>query len=89
MFKEMEILHKNLQKGVDRWFEKDLQQRGKTQAEMQEMTLNRPTERERGFFMITIDSYLNKAFDKLLERTCKDLIQKWNHEGPNCKTLKK
>ena len=81
MFEEMEILHKNLQKGVDRWFEKDLQQRGRTQAEMQEMTLNRPTERERGFFMITIDSYLNEAFDKLLERTCKDLIQKWSHEG--------
>ena len=81
MFEEMEILHKNLQKGVDRWFEKDLQQRGRTPAEMQEMTLNRPTERERGFFMITIDSYLNEAFDELLERTCKDLIQKWNHEG--------
>ena len=81
MFEEMEILHKNLQKGVDRWFEKDLQQRGRTQAEMQEMTLNRPIERERGFFMITIDSYLNEVFDKLLERTCKDLIQKWSHEG--------
>ena len=24
---------------------------------MQQMTLNRPTERERGLFMITIDSY--------------------------------
>ena len=81
MFKEMEILHKNLQKGVDRWFEHDLQQRGRTQEEMQQMTLNRPTENERGFFLITIDSYLNEAFDKLLERTCKDLIQKWSHEG--------
>ena len=81
MFEEMEILHKNLQKGVDQWFEKDLQQRGRTQEEMQQMTLNRPTEQERGLFMITIDSYLNEAFDKLLERTCKDLIQKWNHEG--------
>ena len=40
MFKEMEILHKNLQKGVDRWFEHDLQQRGRTQEEMQQMTLN-------------------------------------------------
>ena len=45
VFEEMEILHKNPQKGVDRWFEKDLQQRGRTQEEMQEMTLNRPTER--------------------------------------------
>ena len=81
MFEEMEILDKNLQKGVDRWFEKDLQQRGRTPEEMQQMTLNRPTERESGFFMITIDSYFNKAFDELLERTCKDLIQKWNHEG--------
>ena len=81
MFEEMEILHKNLQKGVDRWFEQDLQQRGRTQEEMQQMTLNRPTERERSLFMITIDSYLNEAFDKLLERTCKDLIQKWSHEG--------
>ena len=81
MFEEMEILEKNLQKGVDRWFEKDLQQRGRTQEEMQQMTLNRPTERERSLFMITIDSYLNKAFDKLLERTCKDLIQKWSQEG--------
>ena len=81
MFEEMEILNKNLQKGVDRWFEQDLQQRGRTQEEMQQMTLNRPTERERSLFMITIDSYLNEAFDKLLERTCKDLIQKWSHEG--------
>ena len=81
MFEEMEILHKNLQKGVDRWFEKDLQQRDRTQEEMQQMTLNRPTEREHSLFMITIDSYLNEAFDKLLERTCKDLIQKWSHEG--------
>ena len=81
MFEEMEILNKNLQKGADRWFEKDLQQRGRTQEEMQQMTLNRPTERENSFFMITIDSYLNEAFDKLLERTCKELIQKWNHEG--------
>ena len=81
MFEQMEILHKNLQKGMDRWFEKDLQQRSRTQEEMQQMTLNRPTERESGFFMITIDSHLNEAFDKLLERTCKDLIQKWNHEG--------
>ena len=81
MFEEMEILHKNLQKGVDRWFEQDLQQRGRTQEEIQRMTLNRPTENERGFFMITIDSYLNEAFDKLLERTCKDLIQKWSAEG--------
>ncbi len=81
MFKEMEILHKNLQKGVDRWFEKDLQRRGRTQEEMQQMTLNRPTENGRSFFMITIDSYLNEAFDKLLERTCKDLIQKWSDEG--------
>ena len=24
---------------------------------------------------------MNEAFDKLLERTCKDLIQKWSHEG--------
>ena len=71
----MEILHKNLQKGVDRWFEKDLQQRGRTQEKMQQMTLNPPTEHERSFFMITIDSSLNEAFDKLLERTCKDLIQ--------------
>ena len=81
MFEEMEILDKNLQKGVDRWFEKDLQQRDRTQEEMQQMTLNRPTERERGLFMMIIDSYFNKAFDELLERTCKDLIQKWNHEG--------
>ena len=71
----MEILHKNLQKGVDRWFEKDFQQRGRTQEKMQQMTLNPPTEHERSFFMITIDSSLNEAFDKLLERTCKDLIQ--------------
>ena len=48
---------------------------------MQQMTLNCPTERERSLFMITIDSYLNEAFDKLFERTCKDLIQKWSHEG--------
>ena len=81
MFEEMEILNKNLQKGVDRWFEQDLQQRGRTQEEMQQMTLNRPTERERSLFMMTIDSYLNEAFDKLLERTCKELIQKWSHEG--------
>ena len=81
MFKEMEILNKNLQKGVDRWFEKDLQQRGRTQEEMQQMTLNRPTERERSLVMITIDSYINEAFDELLERTCKELIQKWKHEG--------
>ena len=45
MFEEMEILNKNLQKGVDRWFEQDLQHRGRTQEEMQQMTLNRPTER--------------------------------------------
>ena len=81
MFEEMEILHKNLQKGVERWFEQDLQQCNRTQEEMQQMTLNRPTERERSLFMMTIDSYLNEAFDKLLERTCKELIQKWSHEG--------
>ena len=81
MFEEMEILHKNLQKGMERWLEQDLQQRGRTQEEMQEMTLNRPSENDRGFFMCTIDSYFNSAFDELLERTCKDLIQKWNHEG--------
>ncbi len=81
MFKEMEILNKNLQKGVDRWFEQDLQQRNRTQEEMQQMTLNRPTERERSLVMITIDSYINEAFDELLERTCKELIQKWAHEG--------
>ena len=40
MFEQMEILHKNLQKGADRWFEKDLQQRGRTQEEMQQMTLH-------------------------------------------------
>ncbi len=81
MFEEMEILNKNLQKGMERWLEQDLQQRGRTQEEMQEMTLNRPSENDRGFFMGTIDSYFNTAFDELLERTCKDLIQKWNHEG--------
>ena len=81
MFEEMEILNKNLQKGMERWLEQDLQQRGRTQEEMQEMTLNRPSENDRGFFMCTIDSYFNTAFDELLERTCKDLIQKWNHEG--------
>ena len=81
MFEEMEILNKNLQKGMERWLEQDLQQRGRTQEEMQRMTLNRPSENDRGFFMITIDNYFNTAFDELLERTCKDLIQKWNHEG--------
>ena len=81
MFEQMETLHKNLQKGIERWLEQDLQQRGRTQEEIQQMTLNRPTENGRSFFMITIDSYLNEAFDKLLERTCKDLIQKWSHEG--------
>ena len=81
MFEEMEILNKNLQKGMERWLEQDLQQRGRTQEEMQEMTLNRPSENDRGFFMCTIDSYFNTAFDELLERTCKELIQKWNHEG--------
>ena len=51
MFEEMEILNKNLQKGMERWLEQDLQQRGRTQEEMQEMTLNRPSENDRGFFM--------------------------------------
>jgi len=81
MFEEMEILNKNLQKGMERWLEKDLQQRGRTPEEMQEMTLNRPSENDRGFFMWTIDGYFDTAFDELLERTCKELIQKWNHEG--------
>lgn len=80
-FEENEIMHANLQKGMDRWLEQDLQQRRRTQQEMQEMTLNRPTESDRGFFMGMIDSYFNNAFDELLQRTCKDLIQKWNHEG--------
>lgn len=79
--KAMDISRKNLQKGVDRWFEKDLQQRNRTQEEMQRMTLNRLTEREPDFFMMVIESCLNEAVDKLLERTCKELIQKWNHEG--------
>ena len=41
MFEEMEILHKNLQKGVDRWFEQNLQQRGRTQEEMQHQNSNK------------------------------------------------
>ena len=81
MFEEMEILNKNLQKGIERWLEQDLQQRGRTQEEMQEMTLNRPSENDRGFFMWTIDGYFDTAFDELLQRTCKELIQKWSHEG--------
>ena len=81
MFEEMEILNKNLQKGMERWLEQDLQHRGRTQEEMQEMTLNRPSERDSNFFISMIDSYFDNAFDKLLERTCKELIQKWNHDG--------
>ena len=81
MFEEMEMLNKNLRKGMERWLEQDLQHRGRTQEEMQEMTLNRPSENDRGFFMIPIESCLDTAFDELFERTCKDLIQKWNHEG--------
>ena len=81
MFEEMEILNKNLQKGMERWLEQDLQQRGRTQEEMPEMTLNRPSERDSNLFISMIDSYFNTAFDELLQRTCKDLIQKWNHEG--------
>ena len=81
MLEQMEILEKNLQKGVDRWFEKDLQQRGRTQEEMQQMTLSHTKEQERCFFMMVIDDYLNGAFSKLLQHTCKDLIQKWSHEG--------
>lgn len=81
MFEEMEILNKNLQKGMERWLEQDLQQRGRTHEEMQEMTLNRPSERDSNLFISMIDSYFNTAFDELLERTCKELIQKWNHEG--------
>ena len=73
MFEEMEILNKNLQKGMERWLEKDLQQRGRTPEEMQEMTLNRPSENDRGFFMWTIDGYFDTAFDELLQRTCKEL----------------
>ena len=49
MFEEMEILNKNLQKGMERWLEQDLQQRGRTHEEMQEMTLNRPSERNSNF----------------------------------------
>ena len=49
MFEEMEILNKNLQKGMERWLEQDLQQRGRTPEEMQEMTLNRPSERDSNF----------------------------------------
>ena len=81
MFEEIEILNKNLQKGMERWLEQDLQQRGRTQEEMQEMTLNRPSERDSNLFISMIDSYFNTAFDELLERTCKEIIQKWNHEG--------
>ena len=81
MLEQMEILKKNLQKGVDRWFEKDFQQRGRTQEEMQQMTLSHTREQERCFFMMVIDDYLNGAFSKLLQHTCKDLIQKWSHEG--------
>lgn len=81
MFEEMEILNKNLQKGIERWLEQDLQQRGRTHEEMQEMTLNRPSERDSNLFISMIDSYFNTAFDELLQRTCKELIQKWNHEG--------
>ena len=81
MFEEMEILNKNLQKGMERWLEQDLQQRGRTQEEMQEMTLNRPSERDSNLFISMVDSYFNTAFDELLERTCKELIQTWNHEG--------
>lgn len=81
MLEQMEILEKNLQKGVDRWFEKDLQQRGRTQEEMQQMTLTHTREQEHCFFMMVIDDYLNGAFSKLLQYTCKDLIQKWSHEG--------
>ena len=77
----LQILEKNLQKGVDRWFEKDLQQRGRTQEEMQQMTLSHTREQERCFFMMAIDGYLNTAFSKLLQHTCKDLIQKWSQEG--------
>lgn len=80
-FEENKIMHANLQKGMDRWLEQDLQQRGRTHQEMEEMTLNRPSENDRGLFMGMIDSYFNNAFDELLQRTCKDLIQKWNHEG--------
>ena len=81
VFEEIEILNKNLQKGMERWLEQDLEQRGRTQEEMQEMTLNRPSERDSNLFISMVDSYFNTAFDELLQRTCKELIQKWNHEG--------
>ena len=34
MFEEMEILNKNLQKGTERWLEKDLQQRKHDQSHL-------------------------------------------------------
>ena len=81
MLERIGTLDENLQKGVDQWFEKDLQQRGRTQEEMQQMELSWQREQEDSFFMMAIDDCLNGAFRKLLQHTCKDLIQKWSQEG--------
>ena len=80
-FDQIDTMHKNLQKGLERWLENDLQQRGRTQEKMKQMKLILHRENDHNIFMILAEGYYDTAYRELVDRTCKDLYQKWFHEG--------
>ena len=77
----METLEASLQKGIARALEQDLQQRGRTQEEMQQLSLEWTSEHDKDLLIFIIEERFKGVFRELLQRINKEFNQKWHHEG--------